>query len=187
MKQELAKQQKQQFDWKGALQGQEHNAHVCKAPFQSNCCLGVFEKPPRIHIFKLKPEKPPTMKQELATQEKQQFDWKGALQAQEHNAHTLRYMSREWETSPVGQSLAELGIKRVQSVAVWMTARKLDNWKTKFSQHLEKDQWSKALDLYIETRDFVAANAGMLRDTERKCIYRETGPCLSKFLNDIPV
>ena len=124
------------------------------------------------------------MKQELATQ---QYNWKHQLTAsKEHNAHIMRWKSLEWETAPVGQSLAEAGFKRIQSIAVWMTGSTLDKKKTKFSQHLEKDQWTKALDIYIETRDFVAANKRVLEETDRKCHYRENrSEYLAPYINDI--
>ena len=86
----------------------------------------------------------------------------------------------------MGQSLAESGFRRIQSIAVWMTGSTLDKQKTKFSQALEKDQWTKALDIYIETRDFVTANKRILEETDRKCHYRENrSEYLAPYINDI--
>lgn len=122
------------------------------------------------------------MKQELA---KQQFAWKNRLaDPQELDAHILEHKSLEWETSPVGQALDEAGVKRLQSVSVWMTRSELDKRKTKFTNMLQKNNYAKALDVYIETRDYVAAHKADLRQIDRELEIDERG---IKYLNDIPI
>ena len=102
-------------------------------------------------------------------QQQHRFDWKSQLMDPvQHNAHVLRYKSLEWDTSPVGQALQHIGIRRLQTVAVYMPGAKLDRLKARFSACLEKNQFAKALQIYHEIWDLVWCQCAKLIEVEAK-------------------